>query len=427
MDQRLVLTLVAAVALGGCLWLLGADEWLGLRRQADDSSGGGAGLSARDEGADATAAAGAGRSAPVLFGRPEGVPRGPGSLSGRVMDFAAGQAVKGAQLLLSGSAAGGDAVALRAVTDAHGRFRLASVPAGDAYAFHVQADGLPARVLEDIYVPSGTENDLGDVWLGGKGVFEGRVVNADGRPVAGAQIRLHSGEGSIQDLLRDFGELFASLDRESAPQAVGESGPDGRFRIPGVDPGMLTVLVRAAGFTQAMVRAAMTPDGVAGGELVITLDAMEPVSGIVVNEAGRGVAGARVALFEKEEIASVLYGRVFTQTGSDGRFVLHAPPPGDSYAWIAAAEGHLTAMGEARAGELPVGERRPGGAFRGGRGTGRREGDPHGPGRRGRAVDPAARGRSHAARRGRCHHRALRQGRRPRGCRHGLRCQRRAR
>lgn len=350
MNRILVLAGVVLAAVAA-LWLAGADAWLGLRESAEEGGpAAGAWRGAAPSTAPGAAAGGGGEggAAPVLFGAPAGAPAGHGAIAGRVMDFDRGEAVAGARLLLSGPPVDGAPLSRQGASDAAGRFHFADLPAGEGYALGVQAEGRPARLLDGLFVPAGHELDLGDVWLGARGALEGRVVDAEGRGIAGASVALLPAEASVFELMSNLVDLLTTLDRESEPRARTTSGPDGAFRLTEVEPGGFTLLVRAAGFEQGQATGTMAPAGAVGGPVVVELGPREALRGIVVDEHGRGVGGARVALLPKDDVAMALHGRVFTDAGPDGRFVVPAPPAGTELILIAAAEGYATAFAQAK-------------------------------------------------------------------------------
>lgn len=115
----------------------------------------------------------------------------------------------------------------RAVSDVRGRFEVVRVPRG-AYELRISASGyLPvarpvameasARGLEDL--------DLAELELAPAGTVEGTVVDAYGHPVAGAQVTL--------------------ADATDRPGGV-RTDAEGRFVLPGVPPGDVTLAARHA-------------------------------------------------------------------------------------------------------------------------------------------------------------------------------------
>lgn len=112
----------------------------------------------------------------------------------------------------------------------------------------------------------------------------GRVVDADGRPVAGARVVSHPDE------LRKAAEL-AKAGAEGSRSFVGTSDADGRFAVP-IDPKGVQLILTAsadAGIGQAAA-------GPKDRDVEIRLAAWMTLSGRVTNTASEPVGGARVTL-----------------------------------------------------------------------------------------------------------------------------------
>jgi len=354
-----ILILVLLVALAGLFWLLGGADLLGGGAGGvDDGAGGGdsdllgdgSGGQSTDPGRDATNA----REAPVLFGRSRSERIGLGGLLGRVKAFQTGKPIRQATLVLHGRGYGDEKVSAQATTDADGRFEFAQIPAGDRLQLHVKGPGKYQRTFPSVSVDRGTERDLGTIWLGERGALEGIVLDEAGEPVAEAQVQVHGGGASMVEIFRNFTKLFEQLDKDAEPITTVKSDAAGRFRVAQLDPGPITLIVRAAGHQQKAQKEVMTSEGAAGGTVRVTLRAADPITGIVVDERGRGIEGARVACLDKDDVNSVLFGRQFIVTDASGRFRIDAPPTGGGFALIATAEGFPMLLTETKkgAGEL---------------------------------------------------------------------------
>ncbi|HLQ38504.1 MAG TPA: carboxypeptidase-like regulatory domain-containing protein, partial [Planctomycetota bacterium] len=122
--------------------------------------------------------------------------------------------------------------------------------------------------------------------------LHGRVVFADGRPVAGAAVHTLS-DGY-------FGDGAAAT----------TTAADGRFTLDGLAPGEATVCAEAAGFA-ATTQSGEAARDVGSPELVLVLTPGMTASGDVVDERGAPVAGTSVRAGSKDQ-----------QTDARGRFVL---------------------------------------------------------------------------------------------------------
>ena len=112
-----------------------------------------------------------------------------GSISGRVVSAQGGEGLSGVRVMLSNQAAASQRLTRTAVTGDAGSFTIDRLPAG-AYALVIHKQGyrpaqsLPVRVtLEHNQTRSGVEFKLNC-----PGVITGTVTDADGAPVARAQI-----------------------------------------------------------------------------------------------------------------------------------------------------------------------------------------------------------------------------------------------
>lgn len=216
----------------------------------------------------------------------------------------------------------------QAATGPDGRFTIPDLPTG---RFDLDALG-PAfrwRLAEALAVTPGTEPlHLGSFLLE-RGVLEGRVRDAEGRPVAGAEVWLPP-EGS--------NPTWWSLDFDAEEPAV-LTGPDGRFEIPELPAqGWNSLVVCRKGFASARE----FPD--LGKPVEVVLSPVIPLSGRVVGPRGEPLAGVRVwALSRDPWIALAASGPCPPEPSSsdaEGRFTLAIAEPG-WYSVTAEAEGFL--------------------------------------------------------------------------------------
>ncbi len=331
MSKNAVVTVVlVAAALAALVLALGGPHavLVSVGILKDDSSTGSmpAGLSggdaARPDGEGGVDEGAKGPRGPVLFGSPREERKGTGGLLARVVKFERQTAVKGAVATLSGTGYGGEAVHVEATSDAMGLLSFASVPAGDGYLLRVDARGEAPRSVPDIAIRANVTRDLGSVFLGTPGTLVGRVVDERGQGVAGADVRVLSGYGSFADLLKDFVEILSTLDREPTPLGKAKSEADGRFRVEGLSPGPYVVTAKATGKRQTRVKATMTPEGAAGGEVTLVVEPGVSISGTVVDETGHGIENATLAFLPENpsDPLAFLTGRLFARTDESGAF-----------------------------------------------------------------------------------------------------------
>ena len=174
------------------------------------------------------------------------------------------------------------ALAARQVTGADGRFEFAGVQ-GDGVSVRVEAVGHVGRWFSHSPATGPATIDLDP----GR-VLSGLVVDADGRPAAGAEVR--------------FGPLASNLGVNRASTTTDEAG---RFSVSGIDheegPSSTPTFVAALheGHSVTLLQPAALDAGGQGN--VLRLERAAPLTGRVVDGAGRPVSGARVWLRSERE------------------------------------------------------------------------------------------------------------------------------
>jgi RNA polymerase sigma factor (sigma-70 family) len=245
-------------------------------------------------------------------------------VSGRVLD-PDGRPLAGARLyLLEGDCAGKAPPAVRATTDDDGRFRL--TPADNGKVLFAAADGCGPAWTRDFGKPGEVTLRLAkdDVPI------TGRVVDLEGRPLAGATVRLQQLKAPLQGTLDAWLEArktrkdginleFEYLSVLLAPELpqlypTATTDKDGRFRLggvgrervatllieePAIETGQVNVLTRAGVKTVTMPYYDNFPEA---GELTYHAAAFDHpaapcrlVTGVVRDRAtGRPIAGAAI-------------------------------------------------------------------------------------------------------------------------------------
>ncbi|MFE8602237.1 carboxypeptidase regulatory-like domain-containing protein [Archangium violaceum] len=246
-----------------------------------------------------------------------------GAFEGRVISATTGDGVEGAELTFAGS---GGATSTR--TDASGRFRFVPYSAGTWQLAVVTARG---------YLPFGPEwgqspirftavpgQRLSDIVLALTPEVEllGRVEGPDGKPVAGAQVRVLTGRSGES-------VLFPTPDRYT-------SDASGEFRFHGPEG----AIVEARHPAHSSAQAEVTAGTLLARRLVLKLgrhegsgDAPldESLAGRVVDASGTAVAGALVSVESAESAWPKQYGDAhgYEQvTDDEGRFTIEGVAPG---------------------------------------------------------------------------------------------------
>jgi len=222
-----------------------------------------------------------------------------GEIEGTVRD-AEGKPLAGVIIYARPSGQPRSLVSVAAKTDADGRYRLAHLPLEFPWQLRAQKADYLAYQSDPLQV---VETRRFDIMLSSRphgGSIQGRVVDAQGRPIAHA-------------------ELVNQGDRGELRQA--KTGDDGRFLLENLypSPNGAEVVARAAGFAAKSTTVAPGPAD-APSEVTLTLESGHRLAGRVVDEQGRPLEGVSV---------SPGYGSLLsaaTTTDREGRFVFDSLP-----------------------------------------------------------------------------------------------------
>jgi RNA polymerase sigma-70 factor (ECF subfamily) len=181
----------------------------------------------------------------------------------------------------------------------------------------------PVADVETAETPAGAERRVldGGPQVATDGALELRVLWHDREPAAGVGVALRREDPGRPRV------VFASE----------VTGPDGRARFDGLEPGLVAVRTdRESDLRGESVEVEVTAGATVERELVLGRGV--DVDGVVVGADGEPVGGARVWLQSLH--TDWAGGRVAALAGSDGRFALRAAPPGASLGALAAPGGH---------------------------------------------------------------------------------------
>lgn len=226
----------------------------------------------------------------------------------------------------------------RTVSDAEGRFALHGARASALHAITGTPNSprIPVRVVAEPLQP-GETRDLGDVVLPAGGRLAGQVVDAAGRPVAGARVRVGPLPVQLLEIgaadLRPDGLLCigdGDLRQVLAPPAwalrleerlgLGRSTTDahGTFVLDDLAVGAQTVVVDAPGRVSAYREVVVGPEENAPVQVVLATG--RHVSGEVLRGDGDPAAGIEVFVGVGAGSSPVAVLRRIGRTGGDGRF-----------------------------------------------------------------------------------------------------------
>jgi hypothetical protein len=195
------------------------------------------------------------------------------------------------------------------------------VPSPGRYRIHVHAEGfVPASIVVDVG-PEGLAHPVTMVLSAG-GAVAGRVTDADGAPLPGAEVAL--------------------------PEEYSKTKTDGNgsFRFTGVSPGRRTFTASRKGFQTQLLNLEVQPGD---NRLDFQLARGVPVSGRVTTAGGSPVAGAAVHLHspplaneEPEQTASAADGSFAFAGVAPGTYEITATKPG-----LAEGPGETVTVGSA--------------------------------------------------------------------------------
>ncbi len=238
------------------------------------------------------------------------------TLSGRVVDAATGEAVRGADVIVATGALGLHSRGIE--SDGSGRFALEGI-IGDEQSVYVEADG---------YIVAGPVTHTIDsgslvVRLERAGRIEGRVVDPRGRPIAGALVRAFSeqvraaapGTDSLGVTDGPVPPISAAGDSSLAFIGQATTALDGGFSLGNLQPGPYTVAASHEDFAPAAIERVPVGAGATRSGVRITMERGAKLVGRVVDDRGDGLESIPVELRAAAERMPRM-----TLTSSDGSF-----------------------------------------------------------------------------------------------------------
>ncbi len=164
-----------------------------------------------------------------------------------------------------------------------GEFTLPDLPAGSAVHLLIVAEGYRPEGLRGVRVPAAAPLV---VTLSEAFAVQGRVLEENGEPVAGAEVKL-----SWQEVLPG---VPGDLPVGGALYKDGTTDSEGRFMLAGVPGGASTVSILASGFRPLDGQKLVLPLAEPATEPTFVLERGAVLEGRVTTSDGRPVAGARI-------------------------------------------------------------------------------------------------------------------------------------
>lgn len=216
---------------------------------------------------------------------------------------------------------GATALSVLALSKPDGKFVIGA-PERSGWGWHVEArsSGFAATEILSINAWSG-ELDLGVLVLYPPSTLSGRVLDREGRPIAGAKIYVRSRSEEIwSDEWMEDNESAPAKESQT-PKAV--SAADGSYAVSNLPVGRVTFGAEAAGFADAVrPNAVLKADG--SNTMDLILQPEDPLSGIVVDEQGSTLEKVRVAAGFQD--ARRAFWRQPAATDPQGRFTIRGLP-----------------------------------------------------------------------------------------------------
>jgi protocatechuate 3,4-dioxygenase beta subunit len=188
-------------------------------------------------------------------------------------------------------------------TGADGRFRLEPLKADKPVAVWADAAGFARQRREGLHVFAGRDHDIGTITMLPGTCIRGRAVDAGGRPVAGARVK-------VEDYRFILGHTITS------DQTVWslKSDAEGRFLTAPLPAGDAHFLISSPGKVRTFVLRKAEP-GVEKADLGdVTLADEVPIRGSVIDQDGKPAPGVEVYADYDHENA--------VKTDQDGRFTV---------------------------------------------------------------------------------------------------------
>jgi protocatechuate 3,4-dioxygenase beta subunit len=192
-----------------------------------------------------------------------------------------------------------------------GSFRLPGMRAGQ---WRVRASA-PGRALSDwspVTLPRADGSEPIVLVLPPEALAEGRVLDPDGNPVAGATVRQE----------RDLMQTMAAAAGDEGSDAA-RTDADGAFRLGGLTAGSVSLVAMHPDFVESLVEAVEVAAGAVASDVVLRLRVGGVVTGEVFGAEGKPAGGAMIILTDAKAMIPTMF-----KAEPDGTFRRESVKPG---------------------------------------------------------------------------------------------------
>jgi protocatechuate 3,4-dioxygenase beta subunit len=203
-----------------------------------------------------------------------------------------------------------------------GEFNLSNVPPG-SYVIEASAQGFAASSSSRFSVSQGQVIAGITVEATKGGSITGRVVGSDGQPLKGALISTHDNTFTDDAFTRALGDLFPT----NASSKKVRTNKKGNFKLTGLTPTNYQLRIQAPGHSREVKKDVLVLEDRDTDLGALQLTSGGAVGGLVVDQAGQPIVGARVTLKTDGRPASYFEARE-TKSSSTGRYSFPNVPAG---------------------------------------------------------------------------------------------------
>jgi len=204
-----------------------------------------------------------------------------------------------------------------------GEFSLTNVPPG-SYVVEASAQGFAASSSPRFTVSQGQVINGITVEVTKGGSITGRIVGSDGTPIKGALISTHDNTYTDDAFTRALGDLFPT----NASSKKVRTNAKGNFKLQGLTPTNYQIRIQASGHSREVKKDILVLEDRDNDLGAIQLSSGGSVGGLVVDQAGGYIVGARVTLKADGRPASHFEARE-TKSSSNGRYSFPNVPAGN--------------------------------------------------------------------------------------------------